>query len=297
MAEISSLGYVGFGVSDLARWEELAIDILGLQVGNREPGKSLALRMDEMEQRIILIRDDADDLNYLGWLFDTQRELEAYVEQLSASGIEVSACSAELASERCVEKVYACMDPNGVRQEFAFGPKYVSSDNSFTSKVLKGRFRTDKLGVGHVLEVARDYQETVTFITDNLGLRVSDYIRAPLETSHGVVNVDATFFHTRTGRHHSLATAQIPSPKHIHHIMLEVENMDDVGFAYDRCVAAGFPIGMTLGHHPNDQMFSFYVATPSGFMIEYGYGGLVIDDRDWEVRSYPQLSDWGHAHP
>ena len=33
MAEISSLGYVGFGVSDLARWEELAIDILGLQVG------------------------------------------------------------------------------------------------------------------------------------------------------------------------------------------------------------------------------------------------------------------------
>jgi hypothetical protein len=44
-------------------------------------------------------------------------------------------------------------------------------------------------------------------------------------------------------------------------------------------------------------MFSFYVVTPSGFMIEYGYGGLVIDDRDWEVRSYPQLSDWGHAHP
>jgi hypothetical protein len=88
MAEISSLGYVGFGVSDLARWEELAIDVLGLQVGNRDPGKSLALRMDEMEQRIVLVRDDADDLKYLGWLFDTQGELEAYVEQLSASGVE-----------------------------------------------------------------------------------------------------------------------------------------------------------------------------------------------------------------
>jgi hypothetical protein len=72
--------------------------------------------------------------------------------------------------------------------------------------------------------------------------------------------------------------------------------MDDVGFAHDRCVKAGFPVAMALGHHPNDHMFSFYVQTPSGFLIEYGYGGIVIDDQNWEVKSYSQLSDWGHAH-
>ncbi len=296
MAEISSLAYLGLSASDLRRWETLAVEVLGLQVGRREPGKLLTLRMDSLEQRIVLTHDEHDDLQYLGWLFDTEEELEAYVAKLRNSGVEVSASSSDIAAQRCVERVYACVDPNGVRHEFVFGPHHTSSAKPFVSKHLRGRFVTERLGVGHVLAVARDYGETVQFIRSVLGLRISDYIRAPLETPHGTVNVDATFFHTQTGRHHSLATAQIPAPMRIHHLMIEVENMDDVGFAYDRCVAAGFPIGMELGHHPNDDMFSFYVRTPSGFLIEYGWGGAVINDENWEVKSYCQLSDWGHAH-
>jgi hypothetical protein len=79
-------------------------------------------------------------------------------------------------------------------------------------------------------------------------------------------------------------------------MMIEVEDMNDVGFALDRCKAANFPIGMGLGHHPNDHMFSFYVQSPSGFLIEFGSGGIVIDDNTWEVKNYNQLSDWGHSH-
>ena len=33
MSEIASLGYVGFGVGDLDRWEHLAVEVLGLQAG------------------------------------------------------------------------------------------------------------------------------------------------------------------------------------------------------------------------------------------------------------------------
>ena len=32
---------------------------------------------------------------------------------------------------------------------------------------------------------------------------------------------------------------------------------------------------MTLGTHTNDRMTSFYVRTPSGFEIEYGFGGRI----------------------
>ena len=78
--------------------------------------------------------------------------------------------------------------------------------------------------------------------------------------------------------------------------MVQVEDMNDVGLAWQRCKAAGVPFLMDLGHHPNDQMFSFYVVTPGGFGPEVGWGGIVIDDDDWEVRSYSQLSDWGHEH-
>ena len=296
MAKISSLGYAGFGVSDLDRWEELAVEVLGLVPGHRQPGKSLGLRMDRFDQRIVLTRDAADDLQYVGWLFDTDEDLECYIRDLRHTGIEISAESDETAEQRCVERVYACSDPNGVTHEFAFGPKFASSAEPFISRKLRGSFVADRLGVGHVLLVAQNYAETVQFARRVLGLKVSDYIRGPLETPHGIIDVDATFFHAETGRHHSFATAQIPIPSRIHHLMIEVDTMDDVGLAYDRCQAAGFPIAMGLGHHPNDEMVSFYVRTPSGFLIEYGCGGMVIDVSVWEVKTYSELSDWGHAH-
>jgi catechol 2,3-dioxygenase-like lactoylglutathione lyase family enzyme len=147
-----------------------------------------------------------------------------------------------------------------------------------------------------VLPVARDpgAQRSVHFYKDVLGLKVSDYIGQ--EMAPGMV-VEATFFHAATGRHHSLATAHAPSPKRIHYIMLEVEQMNDVGLTYDRCVAAGVPIFSGLGRHPNDRMFSFYAQTPSGFGLKFGWGGLVIDDANWEIKRYSQLSDWGHKPP
>jgi 3,4-dihydroxy-9,10-secoandrosta-1,3,5(10)-triene-9,17-dione 4,5-dioxygenase len=50
----------------------------------------------------------------------------------------------------------------------------------------------------------------------------------------------------------------------------------------------------TLGRHTNDNMLSFYMATPTGFAMEFGTDGLQMD---WEgftptVTSLPSL--WGH---
>lgn len=293
MAEISSLGYLGFGVRDLSRWEELAVEVLGLQAGERDAGRSLALRMDDRAQRIVLERGDADDLCYAGWMFDTEGELEDYVRGIAGQGVAVRECDRETTQRRAVEKAFWCTDPNGLRHEFAVGPQQAAG--RFASKVLTKGFVTGRLGVGHILVATQDYPAMQAFARKVLGLRLSDYIRAPLETPHGVVQVDAAFFHTVTGRHHSLAAAPVPIPRKLHHFMLEVEDFNDVGLAHDRCVKAGFPVAMGLGHHPNDQMFSFYVATPSGVLLEFGHGGLVVDDSRWEVKTFSQLSDWGHV--
>ncbi len=58
----------------------------------------------------------------------------------------------------------------------------------------------------------------------------------------------------------------------------------------------GIPIASTLGRHTNDRMTSFYAVTPSGFQIEYGRGGVKIDDTTWDVRTY-DASTWGHRTP
>jgi hypothetical protein len=62
-------------------------------------------------------------------------------------------------------------------------------------------------------------------------------------------------------------------------------------------VALGQPdrIATTLGRHSNDFMTSFYANTPSGFFVEYGWGGRSIDPQNWtaaEMTCGPSL--WGH---
>ena len=52
---------------------------------------------------------------------------------------------------------------------------------------------------------------------------------------------------------------------------------------------------MTLGRHSGDYITSFYTWNPSGFMVEYGWGGQVVDDSTWkpfERKHGPSL--WGH---
>lgn len=295
MALLSNLGYVVFGVSDLAKWESFAVDLMGLQAGRREPGRLLTLRMDDQEQRLVLEQGSDDDLRVAGWQVDTEEDLEQYVARVRGLGVKVEDCSREQAFERRVERLFVCADPNGFKHEFYFGPTIASISDPFHSRVLKGPgFCTGPLGVGHLLPRALDYAASVSWYRRVLGLKVSDRIRE--ETRPGHI-ADATFFHAATGRHHSLATVQVDSPKILTHLMIEVQDMDDVGLAYDRCARAGCTFARELGHHPNDKMFSFYVRTPSGFALEYGHGGVVIDDSNWEVVTYNKMSDWGHKRP
>lgn len=294
MAALSNLGYVVFGVSDFDAWERFAVDLMGFQVGRREDGRLMTLRMDEQQQRLVLEAGSDDDLRVAGWQLDTESELLEYVEQVRAAGVEVRECDAAHARDRRVERVFTCDDPNGFRHEFYFGPGLASIAQPFRSKVMKGQFCTGPLGVGHLLPRSIDYGVSLDFYQRVLGLRISDRIR---EVRDDGSVADGTFFHAATGRHHSLATVQIPIKKVLTHVMVEVQDMDDVGLAHDRCRRAGLNFARELGHHPNDRMFSFYVQTPSGFAMEYGWGGIVVDDDNWEVVTYDRMSDWGHGRP
>ena len=99
-------------------------------------------------------------------------------------------------------------------------------------------------------------------------------------------------------RHHTLAFSAVPGMVGVHHLMIEVADPDDVGRAYDLVGATDHPVSMSLGRHTNDEMFSFYVRTPSGFEIEYGSGGRLIDtNHPWTTGHYDAMSTWGHNPP
>ncbi len=78
--------------------------------------------------------------------------------------------------------------------------------------------------------------------------------------------------------------------------MVEANRLEDVGQAYDRAKAAGVPIVNSLGQHTNDPMFSFYMQSPSGFNVEFGWNGLMIDDDTWVVSEWSGRGEiWGHT--
>jgi hypothetical protein len=76
--------------------------------------------------------------------------------------------------------------------------------------------------------------------------------------------------------------------------MVEVDSLDDVGFAFDRCERLGAELVKTIGRHSNDRMVSFYVRTPGAFELEYGWGGRVIDPSTWSSAQIVAPSIWGH---
>lgn len=295
MSSISNLGYVVIGSKKIAEWEDFALNVLGMQVNRHVPGQLLTLRLDDMQQRIVIEDGEEEDLRAAGWMFKTHTDLQAFVQRLRQGNVEVKQCSREEAENRRVDSLYSCQDPNGYTLEFYAGGYMAPSNQPFKSQLLRGPgFKTGELGIGHVLIRAQDYAQSLDFYQNQLGLRLSDFIRGEVRPGHVA---EAAFFHTIGGRHHSLATAKVNIPKLLGHLMVELQSLDDVGMAYDRCRARGLNFARELGHHPNDQMTSFYVETPSGFSIEYGWGGLVVDDAQWTVKTYNQFSDWGHARP
>ena len=77
-------------------------------------------------------------------------------------------------------------------------------------------------------------------------------------------------------------------------MMVEVDSMTEVGRAHDRREAHGVPLSATLGQHLNDKMTSFYMKTPSGFDLEFGWGGLLVDWEKHSVFEFNRVSVWGH---
>jgi extradiol dioxygenase len=143
-------------------------------------------------------------------------------------------------------------------------------------------------GMGHVVLIVPDLDAATRLFQDVLGFRHSDDIEAGLRIR---------FFHCNP-RHHTVAVSAAPGMAGVHHLMPEVADVDDVGRAYDIVQDRGLPLAMTLGRHTNDGMTSFYVRTPSGFEVEYGAGGRLLDtSAPWTPGRFEATSHWGHKLP
>ena len=279
--DIQALGYVGVHAKSLEDWSSFGTRFLGMQLVEKN-GKKLALRMDDRKQRVVVDEDGGEGVAFFGWEVSDAAKLDRLAGQLEEARVSVSRGSRALADERRVRDLIVLADPLGNRLEIFHGAE--STTEPFKPGRSISGFRTGPLGMGHAVLHVANINDALPFYREVLGFQLSDYMRRPF---------NAYFFHANP-RHHSIAFIET-GRNATHHLMVELFSLDDVGQCYDLALGEEGRIGTTLGRHINDEVTSFYSNSPSGFMVEYGWGGRVIDLETWqpeEVTWGPSM--WGH---
>ena len=278
---INSLGQVEIRTAKLDEWAEFGPKYLGLQLVERSDA-GLMFRMDERKQRLMLTRDDAGESVRFGFEVANASELDKLAARLEAAQVRVDRLSKPECEFRHIGEAISFVDPAG-NQLMAYCGAELSSEPFVPGRPVTG-FRTGAGGMGHAVLHVENIDDLMWFYTDVLGFKLTDYVPHPYRVY---------FFHV-SDRHHSLTMVE-SGKTGIHHIMLEMQNLDDVGQGYDLAQADPGRVGVTLGRHTNDFMTSFYLYTPSRFMIEYGWGGRTIDPDTWKpVEVQHGSSFWGH---
>lgn len=298
--DVRSLGYVFIDSTDIEAWRDYGTNILGLMEAPGMPDNgNLYLKVDERPFRFAIRKADTDGLALCGWELADEADFEAAKAELDAAGVDYSAGSAEDCAERAVRELIRLQDPSGNVLELYWG---ASLDYAkFISPQGIAGFETGfngDMGFGHAVLPVSDREATHDFYKDLLGFGDSDYMHFHFNPDPKDPGQGLHFMHCSNPRHHSLALYEDPANMYAAarcvHLMLEVHDVDEVGYCLDRVEAAGVPVVSTLGRHTNDRMLSFYMATPGGFAMEFGTGGLQMD---WEgytptVSELPSI--WGH---
>jgi 2,3-dihydroxyethylbenzene 1,2-dioxygenase len=264
MSQVTELGYLGFGVSNLARWKEYATEVIGAEwIEQQGVGY---MRVDLWHHRIALHADASDDLLYMGWRVHDAAALRAMAEKLKAAGIAFEEASEAQAAQRRVLGLLKLVSPGGIAQEIFCGPQIDIHRPFHPGRPLYGRFKTaDDLGFGHV--AIRESGTAVDFFRV-LGLQGD--IEYKVDLPGGAV-ATPVFMHCNQ-RQHSIAFGLGPMPKRCHHLMFEYTEVHDMGQASDIARRKRLRFTMGIGTHANDGALSFYTESPSGWQVELGWG-------------------------
>jgi 2,3-dihydroxybiphenyl 1,2-dioxygenase len=240
---VQALGYAGFGSTALEDWRRFGTGLVGLQAVERSPSL-LAFRMDDRKQRIVIDRSLPESARFFGWEVADAAALDALEARMEQAEVDVTAEPQTLADTRRVRALISFQDPAGNRLEAFYGAEI--DDTPFSPGRSISGFRTGPLGLGHAVLTVENIDAVMPFYVDLLGFGLSDYMRKPFR---------AYFFHINA-RHHSLALIET-GRNGMHHLMVELFSLDDVGQSYDVALSEPDRVSVTLGRHTNDLMTSF----------------------------------------
>ena len=287
-----SMGYAVIESNKLTEWKTFLQQGLGLHLNhNQQEIEEYSFRVDQHAKRIIVQRGKAEDFVALGWQVKDQATLEIILARLAERNIAVERSSFQEAAQRGVKSFWRIVGPKQQWIELFVEP--VLTDEPLN--MLSSGFITGEGGLGHVAITSRLPIKMQRFWQEIFDARLSDYIEQEISG----LTLDITFLRLNE-RHHSVAIATTrevtldPIRSKVQHMNLQGATLDDLSAAFERCRALGYEMAHEIGQHPNDKELSFYVISPSGFEMEFGWAPLVVDESTWQTTTYYAISSWGH---
>jgi extradiol dioxygenase len=283
--DIVALGYLGLESAHASDWAEYGPQVLGFGLAPSDDDTVL-LRMDERHHRIAVRPAEHERLAYVGWELLNSYAYADALRVLDAEGIDYTIADAALCQERAVHGMAWFVGPDRLRHELFFGQSF--QPHSFLPGRPHSGFVAGQGGLGHlVLAVPEWTDELQHFVDDVLGFKWY---------GSGMSVGRLRFYRPRrNNRSHAVGWSVMPGTYGLQHLGIEVEDLDDVGIAYDLVQERGIQLMATLGRHSQDPVISFYSFTPSGFPVEYIWDGLEDTDTHPFLEGRPQrVSVWGH---
>ena len=203
---IRNLAYIGFRSPNADEWRSFGPEVLGAELAPDGPDGAVRLRVDDAAHRIVVHPGSGTSSPTSAGRSTTSTTT---ARALDAAGITVDDG--------------AFVDPFGFRHELV---AKVEQGPPFTPGRPMSGFVTGEQGLGHVVLIVPDLDAGRAFFTDVLGFRLSDAVESGLSLR---------FLHCagHAARHHTVALASVPGMVGMHHLMLEVRSLDDVGTALD----------------------------------------------------------------
>ena len=283
------LAYLGLEVAEPTAFGEFLANVVGLSAGERTSDGATTWRNDDRVHRLLVTEGPANDASFVGFEATSRDAYDRAVERARRAGAAVTEGTAARrggASGRRARPHRGALGrarrdrPRARHRRRALrvgvgSRRLPHQGHGFRSR----RLRDHGPRGGTPLRDRGDRSPAVGLARDGPGRHAALGPLLPLQPAAPLAG------HRRGADR---------AAQKLHHVMVETVSQDNVGSAFDRAWTAGLPIANALGKHDNDKMFSFYVVTPAGFQLEFGYGARTIDDPWTENRRYDRISEWGH---
>src|SRR6202051_3707295 len=105
-----ALGYLGVRAKDLGDWASYGSGLLGLQRIDKTRS-TLAFRMDDRKQRIMVDADGGEGIGFFGWEVAEAAALDKLAAHLERKEIKLARGTNALADERHVRDLIVLNDP------------------------------------------------------------------------------------------------------------------------------------------------------------------------------------------